>query len=199
MITILVEGPGDKRSMPVLLRRGQLDFAVRCVDMKGKSNIVRQNRGFEDTVRRQHAQGDRSFIVLVDGDVTFAPYRSLDEERIGLAQRAQALHDELGVPVGVCWAVLEAESWLIGGIARRAAYCGLQHVRGVPADTEAEPPDPKEWLEDRLRDQEYDPSVQECLAYHVDIEEAKRHNQSMRTFFGEVEMTHRHQPRRTRR
>jgi hypothetical protein len=31
------------------------DVPLRCIDMNGKSNIVRAQRGFEDTIRRQHA------------------------------------------------------------------------------------------------------------------------------------------------
>ncbi len=77
MTVVLVEGPGDKRSLPILVQHERGATPVRCVDMKGKSNIVRDRRGFEDTIRRQHALGERSFIVLMDGDVTFAPYQSL--------------------------------------------------------------------------------------------------------------------------
>jgi hypothetical protein len=199
MIIILVEGPGDKRSVPFLLKRRQLALPVRCVEMKGKSNIVREHHGFEDTVRRQQALGEKAFVVLVDGDVTFAPYRSLDEERAGLAQRAQALQNELGVSVEVCWAVLTAESWLVGGITPKAVYCGLQDISRVPANTETEPQDPKGWLENHLSDQEYAPAVQECLAQHVDVQEAQKRNHSMQTFFGTIEMAHRHQPGRARR
>jgi hypothetical protein len=83
MIFVLVEGPGDKRALPILVQRDGKDTQIRPIDMKGKSNIVRRNRGFEDTVRRQHALGGRSFVVLMDGDVTSAPYQSLDEERNG--------------------------------------------------------------------------------------------------------------------
>ena len=59
MIIILVEGSGDRRSIPSLLQRGQLTFPIRCIDMKGKSNILREHHGFEDTVRRQHALGGK--------------------------------------------------------------------------------------------------------------------------------------------
>ena len=80
MITAIVEGPGDKRALPILIRRERSKTSVRCVNMRGKSNIVRRDRGFEDTVRRQHALEGESFIVLMDGDVTCAPYHSLQEE-----------------------------------------------------------------------------------------------------------------------
>ncbi len=187
MITVLVEGPGDKRALPILVRRGQGQSSIRCINMKGKSNMVRRDRGFEDTVRRQHAFGRRSFVVLMDGDVTFAPYNSLQGEQEDMPRRAESLERELNVPVRMCWSVLEMESWLIGGIRPRSAYCGLRNVGQVPPNTETAPPDPKKWLEDRLMTREYKPKVQECLARSIDLQEAKTRNRSMRTFFDSVE------------
>jgi hypothetical protein len=70
MIVVLVEGPGDKQALPILVQRELGKAPIRPINMKGKSNIVRRERGFEDTVRRQYVLGGRSFVVLVDGDVT---------------------------------------------------------------------------------------------------------------------------------
>jgi hypothetical protein len=182
MITVLVEGPGDKRALPILVRRGQGRSSVRCINMKGKSNIVRRERGFEDTVRRQHALGRRSFVVLMDGDVTFAPYSSLQGERDDMSRRARSLEQELGAPVQVCWAILEMESWLIGGIKPRSTYCGLTGVGQVPPNTETAPQDPKNWLEAHLMRGEYKPKTQECLARRIDLQEAQTRNRSMRIF-----------------
>jgi hypothetical protein len=102
-----------------------------------------------------------------------------------MPRRAESLAQELGVPVQVCWAVLEVESWLIGGIRPRADYCGLKRVGSIPANTETEPQDPKRWLEDHLRS-DYAPATQECLARRVDLREAKERNQSMRTFLDSI-------------
>jgi hypothetical protein len=182
MITVLVEGPGDKLALPVLTRRESGQSLIRCVDLKGKSNIVRRNRGFEDTVRRQSALGEQAFIILMDGDVTSAPYQSLEEERRDMHRRAQALAQELDVSVEVCWAVLEMESWLIGGIQPKSTYCGLHKVGQVPNNTETSPRDPKKWLEDRMI-RRYKPRTQKCLACRIDIQKAKNHNRSMQSFF----------------
>lgn len=184
MITVIVEGPGDQRSLPVLVQR-EKRASLHCVNMGGKSNIVRMRQGFEGTIRRQHALGKRAFMVLVDGDVTFEPYKSIEEEQVGMRQRAETLEHELGVPVRVCWAVIEVESWLIGGIQPRAAFCGLERVGQVPNNTETAPADPKAWLEDHLEDS-YTPRTQECLARNIDLEEATRRNQSLQTFFENV-------------
>ena len=150
MIIVLVEGLGDKRALPILVQRDGQDTQVRPIDMKGKSNIVRNARGFEDTIRRRHALGGRSFIILMDGDVTSAPYQSLEEERRDMQRRAQSFAQELQVPIRAHWAVLEMESWLIGGLQRGSLYCGLKRVDRVPANTETAPRDPKKWLEDHI-------------------------------------------------
>jgi hypothetical protein len=176
----LLAGIGEKRALPVLTQRAQ-EKSVRCIDMKGKSNIIRRHRGFEDTVRRQHALGAHSFVVLIDGDVTSAPYQSLEEERLDMPRRAQSLAQELQSSIQVCWAVLEMESWLIGGIAPKATYCRLKGVGQVPVNTETAPADPKAWLEQHLGT-DYEPRIQECLARNIDLQTAQTHNHSMRIF-----------------
>lgn len=186
MIVVLVEGPGDKRALPILLRRAEKDAPVRPIDMKGKSNIVRKERGFEDTVRRQRALGGQSFIVLIDSDVTSAPYQSLEEETRDMPRRARSLAQELQAPVRVQWAIREVESWLIGGIRSGATYCGLKRVGQVPANTETNPSDPKRWLKDHLANREYTPRTQECLAGRIDVQEAQRRNDSMQDFLDSV-------------
>jgi hypothetical protein len=187
MITILVEGPGDKLALPLLIQRLQPDVKVQCVDMKGKSNIIRRSRGFEDTIRRQQALGKNRFIVLIDGDVTSAPYQSLAEERDDLPRRAQAVAQELQVTVQVFWAVLCMESWLIGGLNSSSPYCGLRPIARIPANTETAPSNPKQWLADQLYHHQYLPKTQECLAARIDVIEAKRRNQSMSYFFATIE------------
>ena len=181
----LVEGEGDKRALHHLLRRHGVTTRVDPIPMNGKSNIVRFPRGFEETVRRQAATGGRVFVILVDRDVTCAPYESLAAEEWGLRMRAQALSDELGITVVVYWAKVEFESWLIGGISAGSTYCGMQRVPAVPANTETQPQDPKAWLKRCLRDG-YEPRIAECLAQRIDLAAACQHNRSLRTFLDAV-------------
>lgn len=183
MIFVLVEGADDQLAAPKLTEREQLP--VRCISMGGKSNMVRRNRGFEDTVRRQYALGGRAFVVLMDGDVTYPPYESLDQERHDMARRATQLAAELSVSVQACWSVLELESWLIAGLQVRAAYCGLRNVGRVPANTESTPQDPKRWLVDHLQS-DYQPRTAECLARSIELEQAKSRNQSLSVFLAAV-------------
>lgn len=181
----LVEGEGDKRALPCLLKRYGITVQVRPIDMRGKSNIVRFPRGFEETVRRQAADGNRVFIVLIDNDTTYAPYESLTDEQHGLRERAQMIAAELGITVEVYWASIEFESWLIGGIQAGGKYCSLQSVPAISANTETQPSDPKVWLKKCLRNN-YEPRIAECLAQHIDLAEARRRNQSLRTFLNAV-------------
>jgi hypothetical protein len=106
-VILLVEGEGDRRAVPWLLQRHGVPSPARVIDMKGKSNIVRSPRGFEDTVRREVAAGNHIFTILIDGDVTSAPYASLTEEQEGLHTRAQAIAAELSITVEVYWALIE--------------------------------------------------------------------------------------------
>lgn len=182
----LVEGDGDKRSLPVLLKRELQISTIRCVDMRGKSNIIRKPRGFEDTIRRQYELGACSFTILMDFDVTFAPYESLDEEKRDMCLRAEALERELQVPVRVYWAVVAMESWLIGGIGRNAEYCGLKGSGRISNNTETSPTKPEQWLKNHLKRGDYGPAVQECLARYINMPQAKACNRSLRAFLGNL-------------
>lgn len=183
---ILVEGHAEQRVLPILFQRYGNMEAPRIVNMEGKANIVRLTHGFEATVRRQRAvHGERSFVVLIDGDVAFPPYASIVNEQDQMPRRAQALANELTVTIKVCWAILELESWLIGGIQPRAAYCGLRNVGRIPANTQTHPVDPKQWLANRLAD-DYGRTSQNCLARNIDLDQAIRRNRSMRDFFGDL-------------
>jgi hypothetical protein len=183
-VIVLVEGDGDRRALPLLLQRAGIG-PVRAIDMKGKSNIVRLQRGFEDTVRRQASAGERLFAVLVDDDTTYAPYSSLADEHHGLTARAANLAAELAVTVKVYWATIELESWLIGGMRRNATYCALTRVPAIPANTETQPADPKQWLKGCLRGG-YEPRATECLAGAIDLTAAQARNRSLRDFLHEL-------------
>lgn len=178
---ILVEGNGDKRAVPLLLNRYGCPSPTRVIDMKGKSNIVRSPHGFEDTIRRELAAGHRAFVVLVDGDVACAPYESLQKEKEGLDSRARSLEMAHAITVNVFWAVVEFESWLIGGIHPSAQYCSLRRTQRIPSNTQVSPADPKVWLRSCLAD-EYEPRIAECLATKIDLALACQRNESMRDF-----------------
>src|SRR5262245_3138392 len=108
MTSILVEGTCEYSVIPVLIRRvSNPPGRLRCVNLGGKSNIVRRIHGFEDTIRRNQRLGEHHFVVLMDADTTFAPYRTLPEEFADMPRRASLLAHELQVHIIVCWARIE--------------------------------------------------------------------------------------------
>lgn len=102
-----------------------------------------------------------------------------------MPRRAETLAGELKTPVHVCWAVLELESWLIGGLAPRSSSCGLRNVGRAPANTESTPQDPKKWLRDHLQG-DYQPRTAECLARSITLEQARIRNQSLQLFLSAI-------------
>jgi hypothetical protein len=180
MIIILVEGDCEKNVLPIIAKR-EAKPPIKCIDMKGKSNIIRVKDGFEETVRRQNALGASQFVVLVDGDVTFAPYRSLEEEREDMKRRSRTLSKDLKVKISICWAVLQTESWIVGGMVDGSTYCGLKSPIKAPSNTENSPPNPKQWIRSRLS-VDYGPQSQRCLAQKIDIKQGIARNSSLKLF-----------------
>lgn len=184
MIIILVEGEGDQRSIPYLLKRtiGH-GVNIRCIEMGGKSNIVRYNDGFERTISRWKGQGYKKFYVLLDKDVTFPPYSSLAQEVRDMPLRAERLSSKEDIVVEIFWAIRSFESWLIGGLKKGDNYCGLRKVRKpVSGDTEASPSNPKQWIKGQLENNRYNVETQECLTRHIYWSLAKTNNKSLRDF-----------------
>jgi hypothetical protein len=188
MIKALVEGHGDEISLPVLLKGAKGGHVkVQCIDMNGKSNIVRLHDGFEKTVLRQKELGFTKFWLLLDGDVFFPPYKNLAEEQKGMRSRSKQLEGELRLQVKLFWAIRAYESWLIGGLSRGDRFCGLSKtIKGISGDTQASPADPKKWIREHRFDGDYDPAVQACLTRHLNVGLARDRNQSLREFLDSV-------------
>ncbi|MBI3586811.1 MAG: hypothetical protein HY088_06745 [Ignavibacteriales bacterium] len=184
MIRIIVEGDGDSRSIPILLQKSlgrQQD--VKCIDLGGKSNIVRLKDGFEQTILRQKEFGFTQFRVLLDADVFFAPYGTIDQEISGMRLRAKNLIDNFNIDVRVLWAIKNYESWLIGGLGKGDEFCNLIKItKTVSGDTQSAPSDPKDWLQEHLKDERYNPEMQECFSENVNWTLARKRNKSLRDF-----------------
>jgi hypothetical protein len=188
MIKALVEGHGDEISLPILLKRAKGGrVKVQCIDMNGKSNIVRLHDGFEKTILRQKELGFTGFWLLLDGDVFYPPYKSLKEEKEGIRNRSKHLETQLRLEIKVFWAIRAYESWLIGGLRRGDRFCGLSKtIRGISGDTQASPIDPKKWIREHRFDGDYDPAVQACLTRRVNLGLASGRNQSLRSFLDSI-------------
>ena len=191
MLCILVEGPGDVKGIPNLINRylGIPLDQIHCLSMNGKANIVRNKRndGFEATIIRRKRDCQK-FIVLMDDDVTFGPYhhRGIAYEHEDMPVRAERVSSAYSLMVEVCWAKIEGESWLIGGLNPGVCNTTDFDDTEIPLDTTSQPPDPKLWIKERLRDHSYHEAVYECLSKNVEIGESINRNKTLETFFDTV-------------
>jgi hypothetical protein len=207
MLTIIVEGTGEEYALPVLIDQGHREHLlpdlpdIQYLVANGKPYILQYgpnvSHGMEGFIYRYiHATGCQKFIVLLDADRTCPPYLRNDDRDLTLEYRemplrARQISERYGVEVVVCWAKLELESWLIGGLRKGAVVCdeslGQFTIRfAIPEDTSIRPLDPKSWLLKQFskrKETDYTPSVVECLALHVNIQDAYRHNSTLREFF----------------
>ena len=103
------------------------------------------------------------------------------QEYADMAQRASTLAQTLGVTIGVCWAKIETESWIIAGLQPDNSFCTLKKVTSIPPNCEQSPADPKQWLKNQLKDG-YSERIQRCLAEKIDIAAAHARNASFALF-----------------
>lgn len=189
MTLFIVEGPGDRDSVPLMLaatigRR----VLLHCIPLGGKSNIVRVEDGFEKTIKRNVGDSVDSYCVLMDDDVVFPPYSTKEEEHLGMHERAARLEADVVKPVRVFWATREFESWLIGGLTRGFSGCGMEIAnRPLPGDTQGYPNDPKEWLQERHTGALTETQLQVCLSRVIDWGRARKRNKSLREFLRGVQ------------
>lgn len=180
----LVEGLGDAKSIPHLLAKAGKQVHVECIDMGGKSNIVRQNQGFEDTIKRQVSLGKTKFFILLDADTYFNPYTTFADESAGMQARVQSMQQDIkGMTIDLFWAKRNYESWIIGGLQPGDQFCGIsRRIRAVPGDTQAAPADPKTWLMNFLHKNRYGSTMQACLTKSMSIQLGRQRNHSLRQF-----------------
>ena len=207
MLTMIVEGRGEEYALPVLIQKAKdIQLLPNLPEIKylvanGKPYILQQNddtsHGLEGYVRRQiHTTNCRKFVVLLDSDRTFPPYLDNDDRDLTLEYQEMPLHaqrigEKYGVEVIVCWAKWELESWLIGGLRKGGIECdenlGQFSIKfTIPEDTSKNPREAKAWLLrqfNKRKEENYTPSVVECLALHVNIHEAHHRNPTLKEFF----------------
>jgi hypothetical protein len=151
-IACIVEGDGDDRALPILLRRiaGVLYPGVYvAVDVplrKPRSNIVRAGgiESFIEIVARKTAAHD-TILVLIDADDD-CPAKLGPE----LLHRARASRPDRAERIAVVLAKSEYEAWFLAAASSLGGRCGL------PDDVQP-PPDPegirgaKGWLRERMQ------------------------------------------------
>ena len=173
-IACVVEGHGEVKAVPVLLRRiaQELDPAIRLrippPIRRPKTKLVQPDefrRAIEFAARKLRAPG--GIFVLLDAD---------DDCPAELGPRLQDLARQArgDVPAAVVIAKVEYEAWFL------AAIDSLQGRRGLPRGL-TPPPDPeavrgaKEWLTRHISDGAYAETVdQERLTAVMSLEAARR-------------------------
>ena len=189
-IVVVVEGTGEVKSAPGLIRRvlwerlGRYDIPrIGAVKASGKLDLV---NNLEQRLGIAMSEGPDAILVLVDAD---------DEcpvEAVGsLVDRASALN--LGVPVAVVYAKCEYEAWFISSLSEGTgegirARLSIASSVNAPEDVEGIR-GAKEWLEGRMpQNQKYrETRDQEPLTHHIDLELAHRRSRSFRRLCHAVE------------
>ena len=182
-IIAIVEGPGDKKAVPALLRRilwerfDRYDIDVSKTKVaNGKPNLVKR---LEDFLGYALIDGCTAILILLDAD-TDCPAQLARE----LAQRAAALN--LQVPMAVACPKHEYEAWFISSLSdsdedniRRHLGMGESVITPEIAEDVR---DAKAWITNRMpRDRAYKETTdQVALTHHIDLELVHNRSRSFR-------------------
>lgn len=187
-IVAIVEGPGDKKAVPGLVRK--ILWECHCFEIPvsqaiptgGKPFLLKR---FERFLRYAVDNGGTAVLVLLDADKECPRANA-----VGLARRATEMN--LNVPVAIVYAKQEYETWFI---------CSLAPDRGdrirewleLPADVTApECPetirDAKGWLRARMRrHRSYRETVdQEPLTHRLELDLVQTRSRSFRRLWHAV-------------
>jgi hypothetical protein len=190
-IVPVVEGPGDRDALPVLLRRvlgerlQRYDVAVgRPKSANGKSKLIRK---LEDFLKyASMSPGCNAILVLLDAD-TDCPLELAPQ----LARRAAGL--ALPVPIAIVCPKREYETWFIASLDSDSGQ-DIKRRLGLPSTTSyggaiEEIPRAKAWLTSKMpQDRAYKATLdQPRLSSFVDIERTFQRSRSFRRFCSAVD------------
>jgi hypothetical protein len=180
VIVSIVEGHGEVRALPILLRRiaqaqGLYDLALPEPIRMQKDRFLRRPEEFARMLTLAAAKAGKrgSILVVLDAD---------DDCPVDLAAdiTCRAARHLDGRKVGVVVANREFEAWLIAGASSLASRRGLAADLRTPSDPEAIR-DAKGWLGQRMGENRYHEVLdQPALTAIVDIAAAVRASRSLR-------------------
>ena len=201
-LVLFVEGEGDQKAVPVLVKRLLTEarawdkiildpdpFKVRSHGALAKDNYESWTNKLRAAAKRSNVGG---VLLVLDGDEksrtgeVFCARRAAAE----LATRAHAAGGGKLFSVAVVFALQEYESWLIAGVKSLAGRPLSGNLRGVlpgtappDGDLEASPREAKEWLSKFMPDGYKPTTHQQPLSEIVDIATIReRHLRSFRRF-----------------
>jgi len=185
-IVCIVEGDGEVKAVPLLLRRiaearGVFDLNVSPPIRVHRHRFLQREEEFHRHVRLAAAKaGDGMVLVLLDAD---------DDCPAELAAAIETRAREVAGPVrlAVVLANREYEAWFLAGVASLAGKRGLPETLQTPVAAEAIR-NAKGWLGERMASRGYHPvSDQPALSAMLDIDLACAHSRSFRKFVKECE------------
>jgi hypothetical protein len=187
IIVSIVEGHGEVRALPILLRRlaqahGIHDLAVPEPIRMRKDRFLRRSEEFSRMLALAAAKAGPGggILIVVDADDDCPVELAAD-----IARRADVQLD--GRSVGVVVANREYEAWLIAGADSLASRRNLDADLAAPNDPEAIR-DAKGWLSQRMGQNRYHEVVdQPALTAVFDIPAAVTTSRSLRKLIATVD------------
>ncbi len=183
-IACIVEGDGEVRALPVLLRRlaelrGIFDIRIPEPIRVRRDQFIRREEEFRRKLLLAAAKAEGgSVLVLLDADDDCPVSLAAD-----LTRRALEVLGESSVAVVV--PQREYEAWFLAAAGSLAGKRGLQNGLAAPTDSDAIR-NAKGWLSERMSNGRYhEVSDQPAMSALFDIEEALAGSRSFRKFVKE--------------
>ncbi|MDH2427379.1 DUF4276 family protein [Sphaerisporangium sp. TRM90804] len=185
-IAAVVEGDGEVKALPVLLRRIAEELSIRTVAIPPPRRVPRSKLlspgGVESAVLQASYQvdGRGGILLLIDADDDCPA--ALGPELLARAGRARSDRN-----ISVVLANREFESWFLAAAPSLAGRRGLASPLEPPVDPEG-PRDAKGWLSVRKVDgTSYRPTVDQAgLAMVFDMAQARKNAPSFDKFWRDV-------------
>lgn len=185
-IVTIVEGDGEVKALPILLRRvaearGIYDLDVPAPIRVRRDQFIRRDEEFNRKIQLAAAKAkDAKVIILLDADDDCPVELAKD-----IAERAQLVAP--GLKLSVVVARREYEAWLLAGADSLAGKRGLREDMEAPAEPDSIR-NAKGWLSERIRTGRYhEVSDQPALTAVIDLEQVAARSRSFRKFVKEVE------------
>lgn len=185
-IVTIVEGDGEVKALPILLRRvaearGIYDLDVPAPIRVRRDQFIRRDEEFKRKIQLAAAKAkDAKVIILLDADDDCPVELAKD-----IAERAQLVAP--GLKLSVVVARREYEAWLLAGADSLAGKRGLREDMEAPAEPDSIR-NAKGWLSERIRTGRYhEVSDQPALTAVIDLEQVAARSRSFRKFVKEVE------------
>ena len=185
-IACIVEGDGEVRALPVLLRRlaesrGIFDIRIPAPIRVHRDQFIRRDEEFRRKLLLAAAKADGgTVLILLDADDDCPAHLAADLNRRALEVLGEVI-------VAVVVPQREYEAWFLAAAGSLAGKRGLQEDLVAPMDSDAVR-NAKGWLSERMSNGRYhEVSDQPAMTALLDIDEALAASRSFRKFVKECD------------